>query len=106
MHELSGDKAGGGWFAEDYAWSAALDLSLVFSEGGPRSTVREEGEMNTEDIIDMALAGEKNLRDRISYAIALEREACAKVLDEMAAKDKLSNYYQVAALAIRERGAP
>jgi hypothetical protein len=33
-----------------------------------------------------------------------EREACAKVLDEMAAKDKLSNYYQVAALAIRARG--
>lgn len=38
-------------------------------------------------------------------AIKAEREACAKVLDEMAAKDKLSNYYQVAALAIRERGA-
>ena len=37
---------------------------------------------------------------------AAEREACAKVLDEMAAKDKLSNYYKVAALAIRERGAP
>lgn len=37
---------------------------------------------------------------------AVEREACAKVLDEMAAKDKLSNYYVVAALAIRERGAP
>ena len=35
-----------------------------------------------------------------------EREACAKVLDEMAAKDKLSNYYKVAALTIRERGAP
>ena len=37
---------------------------------------------------------------------AAEREACAKVLDEMAAKDKMSNYYKVAALAIRERGAP
>lgn len=35
-----------------------------------------------------------------------EREACAKVLDEMAENDKLSNYYRVAALAIRERGAP
>jgi hypothetical protein len=33
-----------------------------------------------------------------------EREACAKVLDEMAAKDKLSNYYQVAAITIRARG--
>jgi hypothetical protein len=36
---------------------------------------------------------------------AAEREACAKLLDEMAAADKLSNYYQVAALRIRERGA-
>jgi hypothetical protein len=35
-----------------------------------------------------------------------EREACAELLDEMAAKDKLTNYYTVAALAIRERGAP
>ena len=33
-----------------------------------------------------------------------EREACAKVLDEMATQDKLSNYYAVAARAIRERG--
>ena len=37
---------------------------------------------------------------------AAEREACAKLLDEMAAADKLSNYYQVAALRIREKGAP
>ena len=35
-----------------------------------------------------------------------EREACAKVLDVMAENDKLSNYYRVAGLAIRERGAP
>ena len=41
---------------------------------------------------------------QITEKIAMEREACAKVLDEMAAKDKLSNYYQVAALAIRARG--
>jgi hypothetical protein len=37
---------------------------------------------------------------------AAEREACAELLDEMAAEDKLSNYYRVAALRIRERGAP
>ena len=37
---------------------------------------------------------------------AAEREECAKVLDEMAAEDKLTNYYKVAALRIRERGAP
>jgi hypothetical protein len=42
----------------------------------------------------------------VREAVAAEREECAKVLDEMAAADKLSNYYQVAALRIRERGAP
>jgi len=42
----------------------------------------------------------------VNAAIEAEREACAKILDEMAAKDKLSNYYQIAALTIRERGAP
>lgn len=41
---------------------------------------------------------------QIEEKIEMEREACAKILDEMAAKDKLSNYYQVAALAIRARG--
>ena len=35
---------------------------------------------------------------------AAEREACAKILDEMAGKDRLSNYFQVAAIAIRARG--
>jgi hypothetical protein len=33
-----------------------------------------------------------------------EREECAKLLDEMAAQDKHSNYYVVAAKAIRARG--
>ena len=42
----------------------------------------------------------------VQKAVEEEREACAKVLDEMAGKDRLSNYFQVAALAIRERGAP
>jgi hypothetical protein len=37
-------------------------------------------------------------------AVEAEREACAQLLDEMAARDKLSNYYAVAARAIRARG--
>lgn len=35
---------------------------------------------------------------------AAEREACAKVTDDMAKQDKHSNYYKVAAKAIRARG--
>ena len=35
---------------------------------------------------------------------AAEREACAKVLDEMAIQDKLTNYYGIAAADIRARG--
>ena len=33
-----------------------------------------------------------------------EREACAKLCEEMAVKDRFTNYYKVAANAIRERG--
>ena len=33
-----------------------------------------------------------------------EREACAKLMDDMAAQDRHSNYYRVAAKAIRARG--
>ena len=33
-----------------------------------------------------------------------ELEACAKLMDDMAAQDKHSNYYKVAAKAIRARG--
>ncbi len=72
--------------------------------------------MNRDDIIRMAKEAEAwSLVDHDGIAAlerfanlvaAAEREACAKVCDEMAARDKLSNYYVVAALAIRERGAP
>ena len=33
-----------------------------------------------------------------------EREACAKLCEEMAVKDNLTNYYKVAANAIKARG--
>ena len=75
--------------------------------------------MNREDIVRMAreVWGDDSAKPWHESALthleafanlvaAAEREACAKVLDEMAAKDKLSNYYKVAALLIRERGAP
>ena len=39
----------------------------------------------------------------VQRAVEDEREACAQVCDELAAQDKLSNYYAVAARAIRER---
>ena len=46
----------------------------------------------------------QNFKGRLEKERALEREACAKVCDELAARDKLSNYYKVAANAIRARG--
>lgn len=39
----------------------------------------------------------------VDIAVKAEREKCAKLLDEMAAQDKHSNYYVVAAKAIRAR---
>ena len=44
------------------------------------------------------------IEEIVIYERKREREACAKVCDELAAQDKLSNYYGVAARAIRERG--
>ena len=40
----------------------------------------------------------------VNDAIAIEREACAELMDDMNAKDNLSNYYKVASNKIRARG--
>jgi hypothetical protein len=45
-----------------------------------------------------------HLEQFANLVAAAEREACAVQLDEMAEKDKLTNYYKVAANAIRARG--
>lgn len=42
--------------------------------------------------------------EKADLIAAAEREECAKVCDELAALDMLSNYYKVAANAIRARG--
>ena len=71
--------------------------------------------MTRDDIIRMGrqagalieIAQEKDLQwlERFATLVAAaEREACAKVCDELAARDKLSNYYKIAANAIRARG--
>jgi len=71
--------------------------------------------MNKDDIIRMAReAGFADSKSVVHAAYQLEafahlvaaaeREACAKLLDEMAAQDKHSNYYVVAAKALRARG--
>ena len=44
-----------------------------------------------------------NLVQFAALVRADEREACAKLMDDMAAQDNLTNYYKVAARAIRER---
>ena len=76
--------------------------------------IRMARESGLEQVVSIALDGTKivscpplpELERFANLVAAAEREACAKLLDEMAAEDKLSNYYKVAALRIRERGAP
>jgi len=61
----------------------------------------------TEDLLkELEWQIAENWNRALINGVETEREACAKLLDEMAAEDKLSNYYKVAALRIRERGAP
>ena len=47
---------------------------------------------------------QKELLAFAALVAAAQKEECAKVLDEMAAQDKHSNYYVVAARAIRAGG--
>ena len=73
--------------------------------------------MNQDDIIRMAREAGCDVQDGyVAYCdiddlktfaervAAAEKEECAKLLDEMAKQDKHSNYYKVAAAAIRARG--
>ena len=62
--------------------------------------------MNSQEIQE--LAGHRKVPawvvKLVGDAIAAEREACAKLMDNMDKKDNLSNYYKVAANVIRARG--
>ena len=40
--------------------------------------------MNKEDIIEMAIAGHASTRDAIRWAMAQEREACIKIVEDEA----------------------
>ncbi len=46
---------------------------------------------------------QEDLIELVGITVKAEIEKCAKLLDEMAAQDKHSNYYVVAAKAIRAR---
>ena len=52
---------------------------------------------------DIMTASDEALAVFSDLIAAHETEQCAKLMDDMAARDKLTNYYKVAALAIRER---
>lgn len=46
----------------------------------------------------------EQVRAFAALVAAAEREACAQVCDALAEHDTVTNYYRVAALAIRARG--
>jgi hypothetical protein len=73
--------------------------------------------VNDEQIFDLAENyadwddfGRWTFRDSdklVGFVLAIqqaEREACAKICDDLGAKDTLTNYFLVAARKIRERG--
>jgi len=79
------------------AWARNAGLEPHRIHGGLVVTHSNGSWVNIEGIVGQICAAvyEAGRKD--------ENEACAKVLDEMAAKDRLSNYYKVAAIAIRAR---
>jgi hypothetical protein len=66
--------------------------------------------MTREEIADLVSAlpegldADEFIYKLVNWAVDREREACAKLCDEMAANDHHTNYYLVAANAIRARG--
>ena len=60
--------------------------------------------MTQDEIIEMAKQGHASTRDAIRWAMAQEREACAKVCDALAVHPEYaSEVTKLAALAIRAR---
>ena len=74
------------------------------------SDLREAAEMALDALHNIDQSNNYDAIEALREALAqpdevlAEREACAKVCDDFAAQDKLSNYYAVAAKAIRARG--
>jgi len=59
--------------------------------------------MTKEEIVEMARQCGYNLETFAKLVAEREREECAKLMDEMAVKDKVTNFYKVSANAIRAR---
>ena len=64
----------------------------------------DQSEIDPYDMCEDHRIGVHRLMAFAALVAAAEREACGKLLDEMSAQDKWSNYYKVAARAIRARG--
>ena len=62
--------------------------------------------MNREDIIRLSLMGERTMKQRIEWAVNMEREACAKVCDEYDVAEDVcsSDTAEGIAAAVRARG--
>jgi hypothetical protein len=60
-----------------------------------------------DEIIEMAIQGHAGTRDAIRWAMQQEREACAKVCDELVNKENSGDYQDAAnwcSIRIRARG--
>ena len=62
--------------------------------------------MNRDDIINLSMMGERTMKQRIEWAVDMEREACAKVCDEYDVAEDVcsSDTAESIAAAIRARG--
>ena len=62
--------------------------------------------MTQDEIIEMAIQGHSNTRDAIRWAMAQEREACAKICDEFADTNSGPNVIKLGyhSYLIRQRG--
>ena len=61
--------------------------------------IGEGEEMNGEDIVRLSLRGERTMKQRIEWAVNMEREACAKIVEE-----PWQGHFREVAAQIRARG--
>jgi len=60
--------------------------------------------MTQDEIIELAIQGHASTRDAIRWAMNQEREACAKVCDDIHAEHEAKDSFSSYAEAIRARG--
>ena len=83
--------------------AAKLAEENWLNEQGMEMTFNESEKSQQRKVATGVTGGNDQVKKLIEDAVKAECEACAKLMDKLAEKDNLTNYFKFAANAIRER---